>query len=242
MKKLYGRKPVFEAIKSGEEIDQIYICFGTHGSFIDKIKQDAKRNNIKVSQVSVAKFKEMAGDRNTQGIIASVSDLQYYSLEEIFEQTSSKANPLLLLLDSIQDPQNLGAILRTAECTGVDGVIITTRNSAPITETAIKTSAGAVSHLKISKVNNLANAMNLIKEKGFWITGTALGGDKNFSDVDYTGPTAIVMGNEESGIRNLTAKNCDFLVEIPMNGKIQSLNVSVATGVILYEVMRQRGY
>lgn len=242
MKKLYGRKPVFEAIKSGEEIDQIFICYGTHGSFIDKIKHEAKRNNIKTSQVSVAKFKEMAGDRNTQGIIATKSDIKYSSLEEILNYSLEKQNPLLLLLDSIQDPQNLGAILRTAECTGVDGVLITTRNSAPITETAVKTSTGAVSHLKITKVNNLANAMNVLKEKGFWITGTALGGDKNFHEVDYKGPTAIVMGNEESGIRHLTAKNCDFLVEIPMKGKIQSLNVSVSTGVILYEVLRQRGY
>ncbi|MBI9070556.1 MAG: 23S rRNA (guanosine(2251)-2'-O)-methyltransferase RlmB [Melioribacteraceae bacterium] len=241
MNRLYGRKPVFEAIKAGDEIEQVFIAYGQHGGFIEKIKLAAKKNNIKVSEVSLAKFKEMAEDKNTQGVIATLSELNYSSLGELITYSTSQDEPFLLLLDSIQDPQNLGAILRTAECTGVDGVIITTHNSAPITDTAIKTSAGAVSHLKICKVNNLANAMSILKEKGFWITGTALGGDKSYSDVDYKGPAAIVMGNEENGIRNLTAKNCDFLVEIPMKGKIQSLNVSVATGVILFEVLRQRG-
>ncbi len=144
------------------------------------------------------------------------------------------------MLDSIQDTHNLGAILRTAECTGVHGVIITKHNSAPVNETVVKTSAGATEHIKMCSVNNLANALKELKEKGFWIIGTSLEDAVDYTTVDYKIPAAIVMGNEEKGIRRLTADLCDTLIKIPMGGKIQSLNVSVAAGVILFEVLRQR--
>ena len=144
------------------------------------------------------------------------------------------------MLDTIQDPHNLGAILRTAECSGVDGAVITSHNSADITETVEKTSAGAVSHLKICRVSNLNNSIKELKDAGFWIVGSSLDTDKNHSEVDYKMPVALVVGNEEKGIRKLVAENCDFLVRIPMKGKIQSLNVSVAAGILLFEILRQR--
>lgn len=240
MKKIFGRKPVFEALKSGMNVSSVSIMHGAHGDIINKIKQLAGKRGIRISEVSFARFNELDEGNNTQGVIALISEHKFYSLHEIIDHAKKSPRPFLLLLDSIQDPHNLGAILRTAECSGVHGVVITTHNSAQVNDTVEKTSAGAVSHLKMCMVGNLNNAMKEIKDAGFWITGTSLDTDKNYTDVDYTTPTAIVMGNEEKGIRKLVSENCDFLVRIPMSGKIQSLNVSVATGVLLFEVMRQR--
>jgi len=146
------------------------------------------------------------------------------------------------VLDSIQDPHNLGAILRTAECAGVDGVVITKHHSAPVNETVAKTSAGAAEILKIAPVNNLSQALKELKENGFWIAGTSLENSKNYLETDYKIPLALILGNEEKGIRRLTAESCDFLIKIPLKGKIQSLNVSVAAGVILFEILRKRGF
>ncbi|MCJ7650609.1 MAG: 23S rRNA (guanosine(2251)-2'-O)-methyltransferase RlmB, partial [Candidatus Lokiarchaeota archaeon] len=151
-----------------------------------------------------------------------------------------EAFPLLLILDSIQDTHNVGAILRTADCSGVSGIIITKHNSAPINETVVKTSAGATEHVKICQVNNLSQAIKELKDNGFWIVGSSLEGSKPYTEVDYKIPIAVIVGNEEKGIKKLTAENCDFLVYIPMKGKIQSLNVSVATGILLFEILRQR--
>lgn len=150
------------------------------------------------------------------------------------------AYPLLLILDSIQDTHNVGAILRSADCSGVDGVIITKHNSAPINETVVKTSAGASEHVKIAQISNLAQTIDELKQNGFWIVGSYLEGAKDYTKVDYKIPIALIVGNEEKGIRKLTADKCDYLVRIPMKGKIQSLNVSVATGILLFEILRQR--
>jgi 23S rRNA (guanosine2251-2'-O)-methyltransferase len=146
------------------------------------------------------------------------------------------------MLDEIQDPHNVGAILRTAECSGLNGVIITKHNSATITSTVTKVSAGATEHLKIRQVNNLSQTIDELKEKGFWIVGSSLENAKNYTEVDFKIPLALIVGNEEKGIRKLTASKCDFLVKIPMSGKIQSLNVSVATGILLFEILRQRNF
>lgn len=240
MHKIYGRKPVLEAINSGVELEVIYIAFGQHGDVINNIFNAAKKHHIKISQLSHSKFEQLAEDKNTQGVIAVKSSQKYYSPEEMIDSSKQSGYPLLLLLDSIQDPHNLGAILRTAECAGVDGVFITTNNSASITDVVEKISAGAVSHLKICKVNNINHVIEKLKEEGFWIVGTHLQGEKKYSELDYKMPTALVMGNEEKGIRKLVADNCDFLVKIPMKGKIDSLNVSVTTGILLFEILRQR--
>ncbi len=240
MQKIYGRKPVLEAINSGVELEAVYVAFGQHSDIINNIFNAAKKHKIKISQLSLSKFEQLAEGKNTQGVIALKSSQKYFSLDQIIFSAKNSPFPLLLLLDSIQDPHNLGAILRTAECAGVDGVIITTNNSASITDLVEKISAGAVSHLKICKVNNMIHVIEQLKKEGFWIVGTHLKGEKNYSGLDYKMPTALIMGNEEKGIRKLVADNCDFLVKIPMKGKINSLNVSVSTGIILFEILRQR--
>ena len=241
MRKVIGQKPVLEAMNSGEEIDRIIISFGQKGSVIDSILNAAKRKKIKVSKLSPQKFKENEKGLNTQGVIAFINDLNMWDVKEIIAQAKKKENPLILIVDEIQDTHNMGAIFRSAEASGVDGIIITQRNTAPLNETVEKTSAGAISHLRISQTSNLFQAMEQLKKDGFWIYGSSLGlNSKNYTENDFKGAVAIVVGNEEKGIRRSVAENCDHLIKIPMLGKTQSLNVSVATGVILYEVVRQR--
>jgi 23S rRNA (guanosine2251-2'-O)-methyltransferase len=240
MIKIAGRKPVLEALNSDSEIDVIYIAYGQHGDVISKIFSAAKRRGIKVSQVSHQKFEQLEGDLNSQGVIAIKPSHKFWEFEDIIAHAKKSPLPLLLLLDSIQDTHNLGAIFRTAECAGVDGVIITTQNSAPVNDTVEKISAGALSHLKICKVNNIVRAIDQLKKEGYWIVGTHLTGNKDYSELDYKMPVALVMGNEEKGIRKLVSESCDFLIKIPMQGKIDSLNVSVSTGVLLFEINRSR--
>lgn len=235
-----GRKPVLESLKNDASISKIYIQFGNRGDVIEQIKQLAKQNNIPVSEVAPQKLVEIAGRGETQGIAALREEIKLLNLDRVIEKAKQNKNPLLLLLDMIQDPHNLGAILRTAEASGVDGVLITKHNSAPINQTVVKASAGAIEHLNICYIDNLVNALKLLKDNGYWVVGTSLDGDRTHTSVDFKMPTVLVMGNEEKGIRPLTARNCDFLVKIPMAGKINSLNVSVATGVMLFEVLRQK--
>ncbi len=242
MRKIIGRKPVLEALNSGEEIDRIMVSFGQKGGIIDTIITAAKKKKIKVSQLSLQKFKESEKGLNSQGVIAFINDLNMWSVEALITQSKKSKNPLILLLDEIQDTHNMGAIFRSAEASGVDGIIITQRNTAPLNETVEKTSAGAISHVRISQVSNLFQAMEQLKDNGFWIYGSSLGEDsKVYTEQDYRGAVALVVGNEEKGIRRSVGENCDHLIQIPMLGKTQSLNVSVATGILLYEVVRQRG-
>lgn len=240
MQKIYGRKPVLEALKSKADIEQIYLQYGQHGSIIERIKKLANQNNIKLSQISPQKFNQLTDDKNTQGIIAIKSLFNYSEIDDILIDAEKSKFPLLLLLDSIQDPHNFGAIIRTAECAGVSGIFTTIKNSASVNNTVEKTSAGAISHVKICRVNNLANTIDILKQSGYWIVGSKLGKSQNYATIDYKQPIAIVVGNEEKGIRHLVSEKCDFLAEIPMKGKIQSLNVSVASGILLFEVLRQR--
>ncbi len=247
MNLITGRKPVLEAINSGEEIEQVYILFGQQGTIINTIRVAAKKRGIKCNQVSQEKFRTLIQSRNTQGVAAVKQSYKFYTLDEIIAESclpagraKSSIPPLILILDSIQDTHNVGAILRSAECSGVNGVIVTKHNSAPINETVVKTSAGATEHVKIAQVNNLVNTIDELKEKGFWIVGSSLENAKPYTEIDYKIPIALIVGNEEKGIRKLTADKCDFLVQIPMTGKLQSLNVSVATGILLFEIMRQQ--
>jgi 23S rRNA (guanosine2251-2'-O)-methyltransferase len=240
MSLIVGRKPVLEAINSGEKIEQVYILFGQKGGIVDAIRIAAKKRGIKVNQITPEKFKALTDHPNTQGIAARKSTHKFYDAGEIIASAKKKQYPLILLLDSIQDTHNLGAILRTAECSEVDGIFITKHHSAPINETVVKTSAGATEHVKIAQVNNLVQAIKELKDNGFWIIGSSLENSKPYTEVDYKIPTAVIVGNEEKGMRRLTAENCDILVNIPMKGKIQSLNVSVAAGVLLFEILRQR--
>jgi len=240
MNLIVGRKPVLEAINSGEELEQIYLLYGQKGNIIDAIRVAAKKRGIKINQIPLEKFRTLIQSTNAQGVAAIKPAYKFHSLDDIISVSKSSSNPLILILDSIQDTHNVGAILRTAECSGVNGIIVTKHNSAPINATVVKTSAGATEHVKIAQVNNLANTIKLLKENGFWIVGSSLDNAKLYTEVDFTIPIALIVGNEEKGIRKLTADKCDFLVKIPMAGKLQSLNVSVATGILMFEVMRQR--
>ncbi len=240
MSLIIGRKPVLEALNSDEEVSQVFILFGQEGGIIEAIRVAAKKKGVKVNQVPFEKFRQITQSKIAQGVAASKSEQKYYDFYEIISESKKSQYPLLLILDSIQDTHNVGAILRSADCSGVDGILITKHNSAPINETVVKTSAGASEHVKIAMINNLAQTIDELKQKGFWIVGSYLEGAKNYTKVDYKIPIAVIVGNEEKGIRKLTADKCDHLVRIPMKGKIQSLNVSVATGVLLFEILRQR--
>lgn len=235
-----GRKPVLEALKAGENLEHIYVLQGLKGDIISQIFNLARKAKIKINEVPAQKLRAFTPDVNTQGIIALKGEHHYYELEDVVEKAKRSSAPLLLVLDSIQDPHNLGAILRTAECSGVDGVIITKHNSASVTETVSKTSAGATEHVMLARVSNLKQALDELKDAGFWIIGSSLEKAVDYTSVDYKMPVALVMGNEEKGLRRLTAESCDHLVKIPMKGSIQSLNVSVATGILLFEIRRQR--
>lgn len=238
---IIGRKPVLEALNSGEEIDQVYILYGQQGGIIDTIRIAAKKRGIKCNQVPVEKFKSITSNPNAQGVAAKKSDQKFYSVEEIISSSKKNTYPILLILDSIQDTHNTGAIIRTAECSGVNGIILTKHNSAPINETVVKTSAGATEHIKLSQVTNLAQTLKQLKEEGFWVIGSSLSeNSKVYTEADYKIPLALVLGNEEKGLRRLTIDSCDLLIKIPMMGKIQSLNVSVSAGIILFEVLRKR--
>lgn len=240
MSKIIGRKPVLEALKSGQPIEKIIVLHGTGGNAINHIRSLARKNDVRVSEYSTKKFKEIAGNDNTQGVIAFKPLINYSSLDQLIIKSQQNEFPLIVILDSIQDPHNLGAIIRTCEGAGVHGVVITKHNSASINETVEKTSAGAVSHVPIHQASNLNQSIKELKDNGFWIVGTSLENSQPYTSVDYKCPIALIMGNEEKGIRKLVADNCDFLVNIPMMGQIQSLNVSVSTGILLYEILRQR--
>jgi 23S rRNA (guanosine2251-2'-O)-methyltransferase len=240
MSLIIGRKPVLEALNSEEEIEVVYVAFGMHGDIINQIGKAAKERKIKLSQISPAKLDEMAQGKVSQGVAALKSVQRYYDYDEIVKSAKANKYPLILILDSIQDPHNLGAILRTAECAAADGIFITQRDSSSITDTVVKTSAGAVAHLKICKISNVNLLIRDLKKDGFWVFGTSLHNSKDYTEVDFKCPVALILGNEEKGIHKLVADNCDQLIKIPMLGKIDSLNVSVSAGVILFEIVRQQ--
>lgn len=236
-----GRKPVLEALKAGENLEHVYVLSGLRGDIITQIFKLARNAKIKINEVPSAKLRSMVHDANTQGVVAVKAVYNYHELDELIYDAKKAKYPLLLILDSIQDTHNLGAIIRSADCSGVHGVIITKHNSASVNETVTKTSAGATEHVKICRVSNLKQTFDELKAQGFWIIGSSLEDAKDYTEINYKMPVALVMGNEEKGLRRLTAESCDHLVKIPMQGKIQSLNVSVATGVLLFEIQRQRG-
>ncbi len=236
---IFGRKPVFEAMEADSEIRRIFISQNLRGDIVFKIKKAAKERGIPVKTASPERIDQLCGKQNSQGIVAELEEITFASVNDVILNAQKMEFPLVLLLDSIQDTHNLGAILRSAECTGVGGVIITAHFSAPVNDTVIKTSAGAVSHLKIATVKNLVSVIRTLKDEGFWIAGADMSGEP-YNTKDYKMPLALVMGNEEKGLRRLVKDNCDFLLGIPMKGSIDSLNVSVSAGVLLFEILRQR--
>ena len=236
-----GRQPLLEALKSRQPIDQILILHGTAGAQIQQIKQLAREQRIAVKEADKERFREVSGDTVTQGVLALVNDYRYAEIEDILALAQRQNEPpFLLVLDEIEDPHNLGALVRTAECAGVHGVIIPKHHVASVNQTVIKTSAGATSHMPIARVTNIAQTLDELKKANIWIVGTDMQAEKKYFEYDYRGAVAVVIGSESSGMRRPVKEKCDFLVSIPMHGKIASLNASVAGGLVLFEAAKLR--
>ena len=236
-----GKNPVLEALEAGQAINKIYLASGPKNPVDRKIMQLARQNGIPVREVDRRKLAEIAGHDKTQGVVAVVMEYAYASIEDIFKHSQSRNEaPLLAILDEIQDPHNFGAIIRSAEAFGFHGIIISKDRSVGITETVVKTSAGAVAHLPIARVNNLATTIKELKKNNVWIAGTDQEANDSYFAADLNRSLAILIGSEGKGMRRLVKESCDFLVRIPMVGKINSLNASVAAALVFCEARKQR--
>lgn len=236
---IYGRNAVAELLKSGQTINKVWISKEARGNDLEKIIRELKEERI--VYIFVDKEKLDTIQENNQGIIASINPFEYVEIDEILKEKEIRnEDSFILVLDKIEDTHNLGAIIRVAEAAGVHGIIIPKRNAAGVTPLTIKTSAGAVSHIKIARVTNIVQTLKELKEKGMWVVGTDLETNNMYTKTNLTGDMAVVIGNEEKGISRLVKEECDILVKIPMIGKVQSLNASVSAGIIIYEIVRQR--
>ena len=236
-----GRNSVLELLESGKDVNKIFVTRGEKHGSINKILGIAKERKIIVVEKDKKQMDEMAQEENYQGVIAIVPPFEYVEISDILEVAKERnEDPFVIVLDGIEDPHNLGSIIRTAETAGVHGVIIPKRRAVSVNSTVNKASAGAVEHMKIARVTNISDAIEELKQAGLWVCGTAVDTNKYYYNQDLTGPLAIVIGNEGKGISEKVKKNCDFLVKIPMNGKVTSLNASVSTGIVVYEAVKQR--
>ena len=239
---LFGRNAVIEALKSEREIDKILIQKGEKEGSVIKIISGAKAKGIVVIEVEKSKLDELTGREKHQGVVAYVAAHEYVSVEEILEDAKAKDEPaFVLILENIQDPHNLGAIIRTAHTAGVHGIIIPKRRAVGLTGTVAKSSAGALEHTKVAKVSNIAQTIKDLQQKGLWIACADMDGKVLFEE-NLTGPIGIVVGSEGEGISKLTKQICDYVVSVPMYGKVTSLNASVAASLMVYEVVRQRNF
>lgn len=236
-----GRNSVLELLESGKDINKIYIAKGEKHGSINKIIAKAKENKVVIVEIEKEKLNNMAQTNSPQGVIAIVPPFDYSTVDDILNEAKNKnEKAFILILDGIEDPHNLGSILRTAETAGVHGIIIPKRRSAQVNSTVNKTSAGATNFMKIARVNNINETIEYLKEHDIWIYGTDGEAKEMYYDEDMTGNVAIVIGSEGFGMSRLVKENCDFLLKIPMKGKITSLNASVSAGIIMYEVVKQR--
>ena len=237
---IIGKNPVLEALKSGKEIEKIMIVKDRGHVNLSEILKLAADKGIVKQYVPSSKLREVARTDKNQGIAAIVSEYKYYTIEEIINSAKEKGKaPFIMILDNLTDPHNFGAIIRTAELNGVDGIIIPKRNSVTINETVSKTAAGAIEYVKVAKVTNLNVAIEELKKNNIWIYGLDMEGDTIY-ETDLKGSIAIIVGSEGDGMRKSVRENCDFIISIPMYGKINSLNASVASGIAMYEASRQR--
>ena len=236
-----GRNAVIEALRAGTPIDKIYLAKGETDAALGHIASTARSKGIVVTDADRRKLDAMSRTHAHQGVIAIAAVREYVSVEDILAAAREKDEaPLLVICDELSDPHNLGAVIRTAECAGAHGIVIPKRRSAGLTAIVAKTSAGAVSYLPVARVPNLTALLKDLKSQGIWIFGTAAEGTTSLYQADFKGPTAIVIGSEGDGMGRLVREQCDFLVSIPMRGKINSLNASAAAAVVLYEAVRQR--
>jgi 23S rRNA (guanosine2251-2'-O)-methyltransferase len=241
MSLIYGRNPVLEALSNPDTIQKIYVQHGLQHPKIRQIYKLAKQHSIAISNADVGKLRQMVGDTNHQGVVALIAPVKirdFWSLD--LDKAKQTGQLCLVIADRIQDPHNMGAIIRSAEIFGARGVVFSTRENVPITDVVVKASAGAALHCPLYRADNLVKAAQWLKENGVWIYGAALETKVSLWQVDFNRHCAVVIGNEEKGIRPLLQKHCDQLFRIPQIGKTQSLNASVAAGVTLAEMLRQR--
>jgi len=239
---IVGRKPVMEALRAGTRIERVVFLLGVQGHVIEDIRRAAQESKVPVVQATRQQFRELATDATTQGVVAIVPAVRsFVGVEEIIASAETKGEKgLILILDEIEDPQNLGAIVRSAHALGAHGVVVPKDRSASVTPAASKASAGAVEHCPVARVTNLARTLEELKEKGVWSVAAVPDGERELGHVDLTGPTALVVGGEGAGVRDLVRRTCDYTARIPMGGELSSLNASVAAGIALYEAGRQR--
>lgn len=236
-----GRNSVLELLESGKDINKIFITRGEKHGSINKIIAIAKEKRIIIVEKDKRQMDKIAQTENYQGVIAIVPPFEYCEIEDILQEAKKREeDPFILILDGIEDPHNLGSIIRTAETAGVHGIIIPKRRAAAVNSTVNKVSCGATEYMKIARVTNITDAITKLKENGLWICGTAVDAKNYYYNQDLTGPIGIVIGNEGKGMSEKVKNNCDFLVKIPMKGKVESLNASVSTGIIIYECVKQK--
>lgn len=244
MDRLTGIHAVREALAAGRTFDRIVIARGRQDARVEEIVQLARGRNIPLRFEDRAQIDRLAGSKDHQGVVALAAARAAATLEDILAAANAGAKHgqkgLIVLLDGVEDPHNLGAIIRTALASGAHGVVIPERRSAGLTDTVARASAGALAHLPVAKVINLAQTMQELKEAGYWLIGLDECAGKSYTEADYTSPVGIVLGSEGKGLHELTRKRCDFVVSLPTTGPVKSLNVSVAAGVVLFEALRQR--
>ena len=235
-----GRNPVLEALRSGREIDRLFVAHGTGGGSVTAIIAKCRAKGILIKEISPQKLDYYCGGANHQGVAVMFASQEYATVDDMFALAETRGEkPFLIICDEIEDPHNLGAIIRTAEATGVHGVIIPERRSASLNATVAKAACGALEYVPVARVTNIANTIDALKERGVWVFGADMDED-DYTKTDFDTPCALVIGNEGKGIGALTAKKCDAILSLPMLGKINSLNASVAAGILMYEVVRSR--
>ncbi len=235
-----GRNPVLEALRSGREIDRLFVAHGTGGGSVTAIIAKCRAKGILIKEISPQKLDYYCGGANHQGVAVMFASQEYATVDDMFALAETRGEkPFLIICDEIEDPHNLGAIIRTAEATGVHGVIIPERRSASLNATVAKAACGALEYVPVARVTNIANTIDALKQRGVWVFGADMDGD-DYTKTDFDTPCALVIGNEGKGIGALTAKKCDAIISLPMHGKINSLNASVAAGILMYEVVRSR--
>ncbi|MDD6482156.1 MAG: 23S rRNA (guanosine(2251)-2'-O)-methyltransferase RlmB [Lachnospiraceae bacterium] len=238
--RIEGRNAVLEAFRSGKTIDKLYVLDGCQDGPVKTITREARKHDTIINYVSRERLDQLSETGKHQGVIAVSAAYAYAEVEDILKEAEEKGEPpFIIILDGIEDPHNLGAIIRTANQAGAHGVIIPKRRAVGLTPTVAKTSAGAINYTKVAKVTNISNTMKELKEKGLWFVCADMDGTVMY-DMDLTGPIGLVIGSEGDGVSPLVKKNCDMVASIPMKGSIDSLNASVATGVMAYEIVRQR--
>ena len=238
---LLGRNAVREAIKSGRSINRILIAEGSHGGSISEIINLAKERHLVLQSISTDKLDTLCGGQRHQGIAAYAAPVDYVELDDILNLAKDRGeDPFLILLDELEDQHNLGAILRTADAVGAHGILIPKHRSCPLSSVVAKTSAGAVEYVPVARIGNVAQTLEGLKKQGLWVAGADMDGTENYYEANLTGPIVLVIGSEGHGVSRLTKEACDFIVKIPMRGKVNSLNASNAAAVIMYEVRRQR--